>query len=389
MFENIIGHRDVVSQLMRDIASSSFPASSLIVGPAYSGKLTLALEIARVLSCQREGAWSCSCSSCNRQRFLMEPRTVVVGRKDFMREIRAAWDTLNRDCSLGPLYLFIRSVRKLLKRFEPFLWEDEESRIRDVSSAVASVSESLEAFFPVSSSELPDVMSDKLQKAGNKIVKNCQTLSSSLPSDGVPASVIRRIVSLVHHSTASVPHVVIIENADYLNEAARNALLKVLEEPPSSCYFILLSRKRSGIIPTILSRVRPYVLFDRSEEDMTSVLRRVFKVDNGYSHLAEFFLSFMGIQEDGLVDKAKAFVAAVRGDASVDYSGIEVPKDDWSVWFELVLELLRKELSSLEPWRLDLLSQVMRDMNMSVSELNISPVSAIEAAVLAFEGCRG
>lgn len=386
MFENVIGHAAVVSQLERDIASASFPASSLIVGPAYSGKLTVALEIARALCCKRDASWSCSCDACNRQRFLLEPRTVIVGKKDFMREIRAAWDTLNRELSLGPLYLFIRSVRKLLKRFEPFLWEDGESRIKNVASDVASVSEELEAFYPVSSAELPDVMSASLQRAGKRILKGCQVLSSALPADGVPASVVRRIVSLVHHSTASVPHVVIIENADYLNEAARNALLKVLEEPPSSCYFILLSRKRSGIIPTILSRVRTYTLFERSAADMAAILSRVFKLEGSYSHLAEFFSSFLGIEEDGLADKARDFVSVITGKKQADVYELDVSREDWAVWFELVIELLRKELASLEPWRLDKLSSVMRDMNMSVTELNISTSAAIESALLAFEG---
>lgn len=49
--------------------------------------------------------------------------------------------------------------------------------------------------------------------------------------------------------------VFLIENADVMTAAAQNALLKILEEPPASVTFLLLTDRISGIIPTILSRV--------------------------------------------------------------------------------------------------------------------------------------
>lgn len=50
--------------------------------------------------------------------------------------------------------------------------------------------------------------------------------------------------------------VVLIEPADAMNLPAQNALLKILEEPPSSVYFILISYKWRRLLPTILSRCR-------------------------------------------------------------------------------------------------------------------------------------
>lgn len=46
----------------------------------------------------------------------------------------------------------------------------------------------------------------------------------------------------------------IIDNADRLNPAAGNALLKTLEEPPGSALLILITAKPGGMLPTILSR---------------------------------------------------------------------------------------------------------------------------------------
>lgn len=48
--------------------------------------------------------------------------------------------------------------------------------------------------------------------------------------------------------------VCVIGPAEQMNENAANALLKILEEPPSDTYFILISHHAGKILPTILSR---------------------------------------------------------------------------------------------------------------------------------------
>lgn len=50
--------------------------------------------------------------------------------------------------------------------------------------------------------------------------------------------------------------VVLIAEADAMTPAAANALLKILEEPPPSVYFILVSSRQRILLPTIRSRCR-------------------------------------------------------------------------------------------------------------------------------------
>jgi len=50
--------------------------------------------------------------------------------------------------------------------------------------------------------------------------------------------------------------VVLVTEADAMPPAAANALLKILEEPPASVYFILVSSKAKSLLPTIRSRCR-------------------------------------------------------------------------------------------------------------------------------------
>ena len=50
--------------------------------------------------------------------------------------------------------------------------------------------------------------------------------------------------------------VVLITEAEAMNPAAANALLKILEEPPPNVYFILVSSRAKSLLPTIRSRCR-------------------------------------------------------------------------------------------------------------------------------------
>lgn len=59
----------------------------------------------------------------------------------------------------------------------------------------------------------------------------------------------------------------ILGEADFMNPAAQNALLKVLEEPPKYAYFILLCERKSSLLETILSRSRVYTLNRVSDEE--------------------------------------------------------------------------------------------------------------------------
>ncbi len=51
---------------------------------------------------------------------------------------------------------------------------------------------------------------------------------------------------------------IVIEPADRLNQAAANALLKILEEPPSHTTFILIAEHVSSLPATIMSRCQQY-----------------------------------------------------------------------------------------------------------------------------------
>src|SRR4030095_6195999 len=67
---------------------------------------------------------------------------------------------------------------------------------------------------------------------------------------------------------------VVIDSVDDLEASAANALLKMLEEPPSNCLFLLVSHVPGRLLPTIRSRCRRLEFQPLDDDAMTSVLAR-------------------------------------------------------------------------------------------------------------------
>ena len=59
-----------------------------------------------------------------------------------------------------------------------------------------------------------------------------------------------------------------------MNVSAQNALLKVLEEPPSYVFFILMTENAGAILPTILSRCTRFALAPLGQEEVLQLLRQ-------------------------------------------------------------------------------------------------------------------
>jgi DNA polymerase-3 subunit delta' len=65
---------------------------------------------------------------------------------------------------------------------------------------------------------------------------------------------------------------VVIDSADDMERPAANALLKMLEEPPANCVFLLVTHSAGRLLPTIRSRCRRLELGKLGDSAMTSIL---------------------------------------------------------------------------------------------------------------------
>ncbi len=289
MFENIIGQQAVVGRLRAEIASGSLPASLLLHGPPYSGKMSAALEVARALTCEKGSAeWNCSCRACELHRLLAHPDTLLVGPRYFATEIAASADVLSRIRKPPAQYLYVRAVRRLLHRFDPILWEGLEAKRAAVQAHIEEVEDLLSDLLP----DRPVPEEGALAKSLQAIGERCTKIAAAV-SDNIPINQIRKAVFWAHTTGQSRAKVIVIESAEGMLDSSRNALLKTLEEPPPGVYLIMTSTRRGAIIPTILSRLRPYHFPGRSKEAEREVLSKIFRENNPeYNELRDYFLAW-------------------------------------------------------------------------------------------------
>lgn len=341
MFENLLGQNPLALQLTADITGGTLPASLLFEGPEYSGKITTALELARVLSCKGGGDWNCSCSHCNQNRLLLNPQVLLTGSRNFSEEILAALSLIRRNGTPAARYLVIRNFRKLLRRFDPVLWEGDEKKLHSVYKHVERIGERLEFLSP--EGDFPP--EKQLNRILGELEKEFAPLAAACPP-AVPVHQIRSIAAWAHRTVAMAGKIVIFENADRMQDGARNALLKILEEPPKGLTLLLTTSNRRLMIPTILSRVRPYVFSERSSEVQSEVIERIYRDVADTDTLREYFRRFRDKDTESVRKDAAHFLQALRQNdpRCPGETREKIPRGDFTLFLEELTGLLADRL---------------------------------------------
>lgn len=400
MFDNLL-YQPVSSLLETDIIQNQLPQSLLLSGKEASGKLTCALEIARILDCTGDangvkGNWLCQCNSCLKHKQLGSSNLIIAGPRDCILEIGAAKRTLinavynQASYLMAARYLFLRSVRKLTLRFSPVLWE-EDDKASKVSSLIAAIDEDMEEILPPR--DLPEI--SKLEKLVNSIEENCQKLESSYLYNSIPVSQVRRLSVWARLTSGdSSKKTIIIENADKMQESVRNALLKILEEPPADCMFVLTTTNRGAVMPTILSRVRTYNFYQRTIPQQLEVIKRVFHDDDtNINNISEYLNGFLPISREEIKNNAKVFFDSLYHGKNPDIQEIGKnlnnfqPKLLLRIFLSLVLQEMGLYLKQEKLSQTDLakrtayaekLQRAIQSAYNNITIYNINPVSALE-----------
>lgn len=323
MFENLLFQERAASQLASMVQQDRVPPVLLFAGPEASGKLTAGLELARVLSCEKNGAWNCDCQQCMRHRSLTNPDLLLFGPRDITQEPRVTADVFLRAPSQSSWYAFIRSVRKLLKRFDPALWDGEESRLSKAAPAIESIEEMIQELGDQSrpgrlSDQKECALPQKAQSLVEKIVESAAGLESAVP-DGIPVFMVRNMSAWAAMSPSGRIKLVIMQNADTAGESARNAMLKILEEPPSTVRFVLTSSRRATVIATILSRAQLIAFEHRTPQQAQAIVSRLFKIEEEVRDLGEFFRRRSSFPPE----KADSFARQFLGALLAEWAGSE------------------------------------------------------------------
>jgi DNA polymerase-3 subunit gamma/tau len=317
VFENIL-EQSAVFQLHDDILSKRDAPSMLFYGQSGTGKGSAALELARVLSCKTDAAWKCECSSCERHRYLQHDDVLALGSRSFSSEILACQNAfLKNSSNLNVKKLFFRALRKLQIRFSPVLMENDSKTLKAVLTALQSLDEGLNELLLLNTQTCTEAALNKLCAS---LVKDALVLEGEV--NGIPISHIRSASYWCRLAPNGKRKTLIIENAENMRDEARNSLLKLLEEPPSTVSIVLTAQRREAIMETVLSRLRPYRFLKRSAETEKEVIRRVFqeKAELNYdeekgSILSSYLDSFLPQNAEKLYPLAAWFLVSAARNA--------------------------------------------------------------------------
>ena len=171
---------------------------------------------------------------------------------------------------------------------------------------------------------------------------------------------IRSLVEQVRYAPQAGKYkIYIIDEVHMLSNAAFNAFLKTLEEPPSYAIFILATTERHKIIPTILSRCQIFDFSRIKVDDMRQHLRYV-ATQEGISAEDDALHLLAQKADGGLRDALSMFDQMVTfGGNNLTYK--EVVQNlhilDYDYYFRLIDGLLTENLSAA----LLLLDEVMQN----------------------------
>ena len=387
MFENLV-NQEAGKQIISDIKHNRLPGAVLYAGPEASGKLTAALETARILSCHEnpQGNWLCTCPSCLQHKALVCSNLMLMGPRDCSLEISAAAKTfteahfINAKYIDATRYLFLRSVRKLTLRFNGILWEGD-SNLNKIGSLIEEINENLEQLdFP---RELPDV--NEVKKLCEEISKLCTKLEDDFLYDSIPINQVRNMEAWAHIKSEEGRKTVIIENAERMQTSVRNALLKILEEPPEDVVFILLTSKRNAIMQTILSRVRTYNFADRTIEQQGEVIERVFHNMDFKGSIDDYLLTYLPVTPSEIKSQARIFYNSVASHQICNVEEIVkkcekfYPRIELRLFLYDIAEFMRPLMSTQAGSEVVAKAmQLLRNCIDNITLYNQSPVSALE-----------
>ena len=90
---------------------------------------------------------------------------------------------------------------------------------------------------------------------------------------GIKVDEIREMIKMAYKQTE--PIIYVIANADKMSLAAKNSLLKVIEEPPQNAYFIMTLQQIENTLPTIKSRCQEFKLQNYTETELDEMMNKI------------------------------------------------------------------------------------------------------------------
>ncbi len=137
----------------------------------------------------------------------------------------------------------------------------------------------------------------------------------------------------------------IIDEVHMLSQAAFNAFLKTLEEPPAHAIFILATTEKHKIIPTILSRCQIFDFNRIRVEDIVGYLSHVAKLED--IRFEEEALNVIALKADGAMRDALSIFDQVASFSQKNITYAEVLENlnvlDYEYYFKVTDAFLKQD----------------------------------------------
>jgi len=215
LFKEIIGQQATKDRLVRSFKEGRISHAQLFLGPQGSGSLPMALAYAQYISCKsKTDEDSCgTCSSCIKYNKLVHPDLHFVYPIALSKEVKSSTDVAVqwREAFLDNPYITL------------FSWFEQLSA--ENKQAIIGVEESGE--------------------------------------------ILRKLSLTTYESEYKI---MIIWQAEKMNPAAANKLLKILEEPPDKTLFLLVCENEDQLLRTIVSRTQLIKINKISDADLMEAL---------------------------------------------------------------------------------------------------------------------
>lgn len=302
-FSQVVGQEKLKKKLRESVLNGRVAHAQMLVGPSGTGSLPLGLAYAQYLACKnRNEDDSCGqCDACKRYSKLEHPDLQLIFPKNKTQKVDSKGFS-SKD--------FLPEWRKAVLA-NPYLNLNEWLKSLGIDNKQGAINVD-------DSREVLQNLSYKAYEADYRVV--------------------------------------FIWLAEYMNDAAANKLLKVIEEPPARTVFILVAEATEHILQTILSRVQLHRLGRLSEMEIADAL-----VEDGedleqmtrLAHLADGNLNLAKqLHEDqaAVVDSVNFFINWMRACFAVNLEILAALSEDFTsrgreqqkALLEQVLGILRK-----------------------------------------------
>ncbi len=296
----IFGHRSIREMLDRSVHNGHVPHAILFWGAPGIGKFSMAMELIKLLNCERPaGGVPCDqCSNCRRISPLFPCHPDVFVLRDISTPVFIKRDELFR--------------RYLMEIGRPTAELPETEQ----SDYIAGIGELVTQSFLLRSTECKSaqppvdilflnrekpITAAYVEKNSSRPIvywlyqKMLMYQESACYDRTIKIESIRDVQKILFlHPFEGKMKAVVIDDADRMQPPAQNCLLKVLEEPPGNAVIILVVTHPKGLLPTIRSRCQVIPFNRLSTQDLTDGLVAHFgwSAENASVNAVEFGGSF-------------------------------------------------------------------------------------------------